>query len=108
MRAEELMKIKEYQREFKSLFNKKLEIDFEFMNECEELSVSKIFDDCIERYNADVVYIHHNKLGNSHPNELNAVKRFSTIVINKKLNVAEAAKLIKRDRSLIYHYAGKR
>jgi hypothetical protein len=37
-----------------------------------------------------------------------AVREFCKIVVHLKGNINEAARLINRDRSVIYHYAGMR
>lgn len=126
MSAEELMKVKQYQREFQKMFNKRLEIDFITMNDVEvtgmdevdadivakqEIDLQNLLDSCIAKYEADVDKIKERRkrlqMG-AFSKERAAVREFSKLVIYLKANINEAARLINRDRSVIYHYAGLR
>ena len=126
MTAKELMKVKQYQREFQELFNKPLEIDFITMNGVEvtgmeevdadivakqEVDLQKLLDNCVTKYEADLDKIKERRKRlqvNAFTKERAAVREFSKLVVYLKANVNEAAKLINRDRSVIYHYAGMR
>ena len=126
MTAKELTKVKEYQRNFQDTFNKRLEIDFIAMNGVEvtgmdevdadimskqEVDLEKLLDSCVTKYEADIDKIKERRkrlqMG-AFTKERAAVREFSKLVIYLKANVGEAAKLINRDRSVIYHYAGLR
>jgi hypothetical protein len=130
MTARELMKVKHYQREFKTIFNKRLEIDFMSMKgipgiptvPVEEIDIenlpnrmavdlNKLLDDCVQKYGASLERIRQRskrlQVG-AYTKERLAVREFCKIVIHLKGNINEAARLINRDRSVIYHYAGTR
>jgi len=110
MTKEELIKIKEYQREFKNLFNRNLEIDWELMNGvAKQISVKKLLYSSCKKFKADVsIIISGKKLMRGWTNEKLALRDFANTVIKNKLNIEEAAREIKKDRSIIYYYAGKR
>ena len=110
MDTKELSKIKEYQREFKQLFNKSLEIDWELMNNVQtKFSVKKLLENSFKKHKADINILFNNKrLPRGWSKEKMAVRDFSKFVIKNKLNIEEAAREIKKDRSIIYYYAGKR
>jgi len=127
MTAKELMKVKQYQREYKELFDKPLEVDFvsmkgiqvtevdeldiSVMNKSEVADLNKILDDCVKKYGADVVKIREREKRlqvGAFTKERLAVREFCKIVIHLKGNINQAARLINRDRSVIYHYAGLR
>lgn len=123
MEAVELGKIKEYQKEFQSLFNKKLEIDWESMNNVlmykngilvrsgdkkVEVKFSDILKDCATRHNADIKVIvnRKNRIGlSAHFKERDAVIEYCQIVYANNLNVSNAAAAINRDRSCVYYFA---
>lgn len=126
MNAAELMMIKRYQREFEEMFNKRLEIDFIAMNgvevtEVEDLDLNsldstrvdldKLLSECVEKHGADIAKIKERykrlQVG-AYTKERLAVREFCKIVIHLRGNINEAARLINRDRSVIYHYAGMR
>lgn len=126
MTPKELMKVKQYQREFQSLFNKCLEIDFIAMNGVEvtgmeevdadivakqEVDLENLLNSCVAKYEADIDKIKERRKRlqvGAFTKERAAVREFSKLVVYLKCNIHEAAKLINRDRSVIYHYAGMR
>ena len=127
MTAIELMIIKKYQRDFQEKFDKRLEIDFismkgiqvtevdelniSVMNVAEAVDLDKILDECVKKHGADVDKIKERgkrlQVG-AYTKERLAVREFCKIVIHLKGNINQAARLINRDRSVIYHYAGMR
>ncbi len=127
MSAQELIKIKQYQREFQELFNKRLEIDFITMKgidvtEIDEIdlenlpnrntvNLDNLRNECIKKHGADMEKIRQKskrlQVG-AYTKERLAVREFCKIVVHLKGNINEAARLINRDRSVIYHYAGMR
>lgn len=127
MSVQELIKIKQYQREFQELFNKRLEIDFISMKgidvtEIEEIdlenlpnretvNLNSLLSECVKKHGADMEKIKERRkrlqVGGFTKERL-AVREFCKIVVHLKGNINEAARLINRDRSVIYHYAGMR
>jgi hypothetical protein len=127
MSVQELIKIKQYQREFQELFNKRLEIDFITMKgidvteiddiDLENLpnrntvNLDNLLNECVEKHGADMEKIRQKskrlQVG-AYTKERLAVREFCKIVVHLKGNINEAARLINRDRSVIYHYAGMR
>ena len=127
MSVQELIKIKQYQREFQELFNKRLEIDFISMKgidvtEIEEIdlenlpntntvNLDSLLNECVKKHGADMEKIKERRkrlqVGGFTKERL-AVREFCKIVVHLKGNINEAARLINRDRSVIYHYAGMR
>jgi len=127
MSVQELIKIKQYQREFQELFNKRLEIDFISMKgidvtEIDEIdlenlpnrntvNLDNLLNECIKKHGADMEKIRQKskrlQVG-AYTKERLAVREFCKIVVHLKGNINEAARLINRDRSVIYHYAGMR
>ena len=127
MSVQELIKIKQYQREFQDLFNKRLEIDFISMKgidvtEIEEIdlenlpnkdvvNLDRLLSDCVNKHGADMEKIKERRKRlqvGAYTKERLAVREFCKIVVHLKGNINEAARLINRDRSVIYHYAGMR
>lgn len=116
MTVQEIASIKEYQRDFKEKFNKRLEIDFNLMNEVDDLSLGKksleeFLKDCTNKYNADIDKILNRKenLSKSTSNkERLALTEYSRAVITNRISTVQAAKVIKRDRSCLYYFAGLR
>jgi hypothetical protein len=127
MSVQELIKIKQYQREFQELFNKRLEIDFITMKgidvtEIDEIdlenlpnrntvNLDNLLSECVEKHGANIDKIRQKskrlQVG-AYTKERLAVREFCKIVVHLKGNINEAARLINRDRSVIYHYAGMR
>lgn len=115
MNSKQLMWIKQRQREYFDLFGEKLNIDFSDVNGFNSREKAKltniIFQELISKYspNLDVIRgkrlrLHHE----SRENERNFVREFSKKIMQGRLNVAEAARLLNKDRSNIYHYSNKR
>jgi hypothetical protein len=124
MDSVELTKIKEYQREFLALYDKKLHIDWMAMKglpryergiivRSEEdkrpLDPQDLLNECLKKHKADINIIKDRKnrlqFGALHK-EKRAVMEYSSLILYNKLNVREAAKLINRDRTCLYHYSG--
>jgi len=114
MTARELNWIKQKQREYKQLFGKKLEIDFEEMNgydrwnsENEEKKfIEEAFNECIALHGADEKIIRDKNIRLNkwqYWNERAALQDFTNILFKKKLNKMYAAKMINRDRTNFYH-----
>lgn len=121
MTVKELNTVKRYQREFYYLFNKRLEIDWNMMkgivrferraNSINEdaVSLDVVLDDIINKTGADLDKIKSKRLTRrKYPKEQKALREFSVYVIDNRLNVEEAGRLINKDRSGIYYYAGMR
>lgn len=122
MTGEELYVIKKYQREFQEKFNKKLEIDWNSMKgiirfvgrmrpmeDDEIVSLEIKLNEIVNRNNASLDKIKTKRLSRrKYPNEQKAIVEFSVYVMNNGLNIEEAARLINKDRSGIYYYAGRR
>jgi hypothetical protein len=121
MTVKELNTVKRYQREFYYLFNKRLEIDWNMMkgivkferrantiNE-DAVSLDVVLDGIINKNGANLDAIKSKRLTRrKYPKEQKALREFSVYVMDNRLNVEEAGKLINKDRSGIYYYAGRR
>lgn len=121
MTVKELNTVKRYQREFYYLFNKRLEIDWNMMkgivrferraNSINEdaVSLDVVLNDIINKTGADLDKIKSKRLTRrKYPKEQIALREFSVYVMDNRLNVEEAGRLINKDRSGIYYYAGMR
>lgn len=124
MNVQELIKIKQYQREFQDLFNKRLEIDFISMKGIDVIEIdlenlpskdvvnlNELLSNCVNKHGADMEKIKERRKRlqvGAYTKERLAVREFCKIVVHLKGNINEAARLINRDRSVIYHYAGMR
>lgn len=121
MTVAEMAKVKEYQRDFYEKFNKKLIIDFPGMNgspksvriehneNINKPTLKRLFDYCVNKYNADVNLIRQREFilrKSKHQNEKLAIEDFCKLVFHYKLNLENAAEMISRDRTCVYHYAG--
>ena len=121
MDVKELSTIKQYQKQFKTLFGKRLEIDWNAMNDNspsfgrrKKIKLAPIYDveeilkSCADKFGADIDKIKSrecrlHKSGNSR--ERRTLQEFSKIILESRINVGEAAKIVNRDRTLLYHYA---
>ena len=120
MTTEEIGKIKEYQKEFKKLFKRRLEVDWHSMkglrrmitfrhtDEEDYIDPEQLLIECANKYGASIDKIKSRKerlqaAGSS--KERRAVEDYCKVVIESRVNIKEAARLINRDRTLIYHYA---
>jgi len=116
MKLTELGKIKEYQRDFYELFDRKLEIDWLRMkglidypreDVVSNQSLEELFNDCVSKHGADANKLRAKKLRVSHSDyekERRVLIDFSKAVISRRLNTRKAALLINRDRSVLYHF----
>jgi len=106
------MWIKQKQREYFDLFGEKLNVDFRGEVKFTKVEIVKrtndLFNNLLEKYNVDIDFIRRKRISFGLENERNFITEFSMNVLNQNLNVAEAARLLNKDRSIIYHYAGKR
>lgn len=121
MTAEQIEKIKKYQREYKRLYGEKLHIDWPCMKDVPRrvyyrkyapeiplVDPEKILNSCVKKYKANIDIIKDRSTRiHMHGNtkERMAIIEFSKRVLKNKCNVQEAANLINRDRSLLYYYA---
>jgi hypothetical protein len=118
MDAKQLMFIKRYQRDFKDNFGVPLVVDFPAMLGEEEVKkeyttqidvMKEFLDETCEKYGIvldDVIEKYTGTIGKRDMVQRvrNVLSEFSKFVVKNKFNYMEAAKLIHRDRSLIYHY----
>ena len=110
--AKELMWIKQRQKEYFELFSKKLNIDFSIkLKNKSKSEVDNLFKQMVDKYNPDLDKLLNRK------QKLNLIKddnekqfliNYSNDVISNGMHICYAASLINRDKSNIYHYAGKK
>ena len=121
MDTEQVSKIKEYQRDFEERFGKRLEIDWDSMKGVRVRSITyryakeddfidpeRVLMECIKKYGASLDKIRDRKTrihAAGSRRERKAVEEFSKAVMESRINVKEAATLINRDRTMIYHFA---
>jgi hypothetical protein len=121
MDTEQVSKIKEYQRDFEERFGKRLEIDWDSMKGVRVRSITyryakeddfidpeQVLMECINKYGASLDKIRDRKTrihAAGSRRERKAVEEFSKAVIESRINIKEAATLINRDRTMIYHFA---
>ena len=118
MTSAQICKIKIYQREFLETFDKKLEIDWEAMNGITkydtevplntEEAMKVLLDNCINKHGADLNKLLDRKRKLHHHDFINerlALIEYSKTVFDNNVNKIKAAKLINRDRTLLYHFA---
>jgi hypothetical protein len=87
------------------------EIDLENLPNRNTVNLDNLLNECVEKHGADMEKIRQKskrlQVG-AYTKERLAVREFCKIVVHLKGNINEAARLINRDRSVIYHYAGMR
>jgi hypothetical protein len=129
MTAAELGKIKSYQREFKELFGKRLEIDIALMNGSdiklkpvvekiiykyqkimrdETDLMEKFLQQCVMLHGADMQKVKSKHIRCDHLSyrrEKRALIDYSKGVFEQRFNVSKAAAVINRDRTMLYHFA---
>lgn len=118
--SNQLLTIKEYQRDFEEKYNMKLQIDWVAMKGMSTryyrgynnyyLDPKTILNECIKNFGASLKKIkdRKNRLHcNGNTKERMAVEAYSRKVIDGNVNLKEAATLINRDRTMLYHYAMK-
>jgi adenosine deaminase len=111
MTSQKLSVIKQYQRDYHSKFNERLEIDWHTMNNVPKLipTLDELFKEVVEEHGASEELIMCGK--RLHSVELSkekaAVTDFCKKVVHYQLSFYDAAKKINRDRSLIYYYGIK-
>jgi len=119
--SKQVAKIKEYQRDFEDTFGKRLEIDWNTMKGHKRRIITYRHDDIdtsidpldllkesVDKYGASLQKLKNRKnrvhtTGNS--KERMALIHYCRAVLESRVNVGEAAKLINRDRTLIYYFA---
>jgi len=111
MTPQKLSVIKQYQRDYISKFNEKLEIDWYRMKNIEmpKPTLDELFKTIVQEHDASEEIIMSRKRLHSAglSKEKAAVIDFCKKVVYYQLNFQEASKKINRDRSLIYHYGIK-
>jgi len=124
MTTQELMKVKEYQRDFEEKFGKKLYISWaemkgvlpriaiaEMYEEPEtinEVTPEEILDEIVMKHGTTVEAIRDRSRrvnAEMKERERNALIEFSRIIVKNRIKRGYAAKLINRDRTLLYHFA---
>jgi len=124
MNSTQLLTIKEYQRDFEEKYNIKLHIDWIAMKgmpssynrfyNCRNsyrnyyLDPQVILEECVKEFGANLGRIKDRKVrlhNKGNIKERMAVEAYSRKVIDGKVNLKTAAKLINRDRTMLYHYA---
>lgn len=121
MTAQQVEKIKHYQREYQKLYGEKLHIDWAFMKDVPKkvyfrkyapeiplVDPEKLLKRCLKKHRASLNIIKDRSTRlhmHGHTKERLAVIEFAKRVLNCRCNAQEAANLINRDRSLLYYYA---
>lgn len=115
MTANQLNKIKQYQREYMELFGEKLHIDWLSMKQMkaeytivdEKKDPEKMYRECLSKHNASHEKIISGKRldDTSMEKERAAIREFCKDVIFYRIAKKEAARIINRDRTMIYYYA---
>lgn len=123
MGAQEVFKIKQYQRDFEQKFGKKLYISWpEMKGVVPRISVDEIEKEDVtvdltqEEILIEVVTKHNTTLEairdrskrvhvGPRKNERRALIEFSKIIVTNRMHMGDASKLINRDRSTLYHFA---
>lgn len=116
----EVAKIKEYQKDFEDTFGKRLEIDwwsmkggpkrtctFRYRDINYNTDPAILLKEAAERHGASIAKIKDRRvrISNAKTKERLALIDYCTAVLESRLNVGQAAKLINRDRTLIYYFA---
>lgn len=113
MNASEILAIKNYQRDFEKRFGKKLEVDWYAMKNIKRLSFNEdiptaqqLLDEALEKFGAslDVIKNGRRLFMSSDANERKALEYYCKKVAYYQLDYKSSAKLINRDRSIIYYY----
>lgn len=120
MDSNQLFAVKEYQRDFEEKFGTKLHVDWVAMKGMSVryhraynnyyLNPKDILDECIKEFGASLRKIRDRRTRlhcNGNTRERMAVEAYSRKVIDGNVNLKEAATLINRDRTMLYHYAMK-
>lgn len=121
MNQEQFRKIKDFQREYKRLYGEMLYIDWPYMKGVPKrafirryspnipiVDPEKILNKCVRKYKAslDIIRDRTTRIHmHGHTKERLAIIEYSKTVLNSRCNATEAANLINRDRSVLYHYA---
>ena len=121
MTPEQFRKIKDFQREYKKLYGEKLYIDWPYMQGVPKsaylrrygpdvplVDPERILKHCIRKHKANLNLIRDRSTRiHMHGNtkERLALIEYSKRVLSSRCNATEAANLVNRDRSVLYHYA---
>lgn len=118
--SNQLLTIKEYQRDFEEKYGMKLQIDWVAMKGMSiryhraynnyYLDPKDILDECVKEFGASLRKIRDRKTRlhfNGNSKERMAVEAYARKVLDGNVNVQAAATLINRDRTMLYHYAMK-
>jgi hypothetical protein len=108
MTSEKVSAIKQYQRDYSNKFNEKLEIDWYVMKNVPRFvpTLDELFEKTVKEHGASEELIMSGKRLNSVGlrKEKAAVTDFCKKVVYYQLSLHDAAKKIRRDRSLVYYY----
>jgi hypothetical protein len=123
MTSEQLSVIKGYQKDYQSKFGNRLEIDWLGMKGIDPTHIAlqnyenhaivykeleDILKEAVEKHSANLEIIKRRKrLDRQFPKERRALVDFARIVKANKLSCVAAAKLINKDRTMIYHYSNE-
>jgi len=123
MTSEQLSVIKGYQKDYQSKFGDRLEIDWLGMKGIDTNYVSlekyenngitykeleDVLNEVVEKHKASLEIIKRRKrLDRQFPKERRALVEFARIVKANRLSCKLAAKLINKDRTMIYHYSNE-
>jgi len=123
MGAQEVLKIKQYQRDFEKSFGKKLYIswpemkgvvprismdDIEREDVTVEMTAEEILIELVAKYDTTLDAIRdRSKRVHLGPRrkERSVLIEFSKIIVANRMHMGNASKLINRDRSTLYHFA---
>jgi hypothetical protein len=114
MQIKELNFIKAKQREFETLFGKKLFVDvpktlgiktqrkYTWISDEE---MERVLNDLVCKYGADLDILRNKRIKRDYyPNEWHALNDFIGMVIQNRWSYTKASKVINKDRSNFYHY----
>lgn len=121
MTTEQFKKVKEFQHEYKKLYGEKLYIDWAYMKDIPKrvylrrylsnvpiVDPEKVLRKCVKKHKASLEIIKDRSTRlHMHGNtkERLAVIEYCKTVLSNRCNATEAANLINRERSTLYHYA---
>jgi hypothetical protein len=124
MTSEQLCVIKGYQKDYFTKFGERLEVDWLgmkgifrderiFLEKYQNSNVpykdlKDILNESVKKHEANLEIIRRRKrLDKQFPKERRALVEFARIVKANRLSCSAAAKLINKDRTMIYHYSNE-
>ena len=118
MKSKELSVVKGYQKDYFEKFAKILEIDWMKMKGIDRSletykdsdvpyrDLEDILNDAVKKHNANIEIIkNRRRIDRQFPKERRALVEFARTVKANNLSTVAAAKLINKDRTMIYHYS---